>query len=193
MFTGIVAAIGRIESIEALDDPAGSAAAGVRLTIEAGSLGLADVAIGDSIAIQGACMTAVSIDGNRFVVEVSRESLSKTAGLDRIGEVNLEKALRLADRLGGHAANIDLEVQGLPKGVTFTPTSTVSQWAEMQTIALGTAKLDPSCWRNVRDAPDSRARLGAPWETNSVGITSQSYQNSGRGTGRRWLLSRTGT
>ena len=119
MFTGIVAAIGRIESIEAFDDPAGKADAGVRLTIEAGTLGLADLAIGDSIAIQGACMTAVSIDGNRFVVEVSRESLSKTAGLDRVSEVNLEKALRLADRLGGHL--VSGHVDGLGEVVRFEP------------------------------------------------------------------------
>nr|HRO58867.1 riboflavin synthase [Burkholderiaceae bacterium] len=98
MFTGIIAALGRIERIEPLgagDD------AGCRLTIDAGGLDLSDVALGDSIAIQGACMTAVAIDGQRFSVDVSRESLSKTAGLDRPGEVNLEKALRLADRLGG--------------------------------------------------------------------------------------------
>jgi riboflavin synthase len=97
MFTGIVAAVGRIETVESL-----GADAGVRLTIHAGSLGLGDVALGDSIAIQGACMTAVSIDGERFCVEVSRESLACTAGLDAPGEVNLEKALRLSDRLGGH-------------------------------------------------------------------------------------------
>jgi riboflavin synthase len=97
MFTGIVAAVGRIETVESL-----GADAGVRLTIHAGSLGLTDVALGDSIAIQGACMTAVSIDGDRFCVEVSRESLACTAGLDTPGEVNLEKALRLSDRLGGH-------------------------------------------------------------------------------------------
>ena len=95
MFTGIVAAVGRIESVQPLGD-------GVRLSVDAGSLGLDDVAIGDSIAIQGACMTVVARDGRRFTVEVSRESLDKTVGLDRAGEVNLEKALTLADRLGGH-------------------------------------------------------------------------------------------
>jgi riboflavin synthase len=97
MFTGIVAAVGRITGVETLGE-----GAGVRLTVESGTLGLGDVAIGDSIAIQGACMTAIEVDGTRFVVEVSRESLSKTVGLDAPGEVNLEKALRLADRLGGH-------------------------------------------------------------------------------------------
>ena len=95
MFTGIVAAVGRIESVEPLGD-------GARLSVDAGVLGMDDVATGDSIAIQGACMTVVARQGNRFTVEVSRESLDKTVGLNRPGEVNLEKALRLSDRLGGH-------------------------------------------------------------------------------------------
>lgn len=110
MFTGIVAAVGRIERIEPLGD-------GVRLTVDAGTLGLDDVAIGDSIAIQGACMTAVLIEGNRFSFDVSRESLSKTVGLDRTGEVNLEKALRLSDRLGGHL--VSGHVDGLGEVVRF--------------------------------------------------------------------------
>jgi riboflavin synthase len=114
MFTGIVAAVGRIERIEPLGE-----GSGVRLTVDAGALGLADVAIGDSIAIQGACMTAVAIDGDRFAVEVSLESLDKTAGLDRPGEVNLEKALRLADRLGGHL--VSGHVDGLGEVVVFEP------------------------------------------------------------------------
>lgn len=114
MFTGIVAAVGRIERIESLGE-----GAGVRLLVDAGTLGLADVAIGDSIAIQGACMTAVSIDGNRFAVDVSLESLDKTAGLDTPGEVNLEKALRLADRLGGHL--VSGHVDGLGEVVVFEP------------------------------------------------------------------------
>lgn len=114
MFTGIVAAVGRIERIESLGE-----GAGVRLLVDAGALGLADVAIGDSIAIQGACMTAVSIDGARFAVDVSRESLDKTAGLDSPGEVNLEKALRLADRLGGHL--VSGHVDGLGEVVVFEP------------------------------------------------------------------------
>jgi riboflavin synthase len=114
MFTGIVAAVGRIERI----DPLGEGA-GVRLTVDAAGLGLGDVAVGDSIAIQGACMTAISIDGTCFVVEVSRESLSKTAGLDAPGEVNLEKALRLSDRLGGHL--VSGHVDGLGEVAVFEP------------------------------------------------------------------------
>jgi riboflavin synthase len=98
MFTGIVTALGKILSIQAL----GGADAGVRLSIDAGSLGLHDVALGDSICIQGACMTVVEIVGNTFSIDVSRESLSKTAGLYEVGDVNLEKSLTLATKLGGH-------------------------------------------------------------------------------------------
>ena len=98
MFTGIVAAVGRITEVK----PLGGAEAGVRLAIDAGSLGLDDVALGDSIAVEGACMTVVHKDGNSFAVEVSRESLLKTAGLAAPGEVNLEKALSLSTKLGGH-------------------------------------------------------------------------------------------
>ena len=99
MFTGIVAAVGSIKSVAPL---AGGNDAGVRLAIDAGGLPLADVALGDSIAINGACMTVVEKDERAFTVDVSRESLNRTAGLDQPGEVNLEKALTLAERLGGH-------------------------------------------------------------------------------------------
>ena len=98
MFTGIVAAVGRIDSIvPQSQDPA----AGVRLNVDAGGLDLADVALGDSISIQGACMTVIEKTPTHFAVDVSRESLNKTAGLDKPGPVNLEKALRAHDRLGG--------------------------------------------------------------------------------------------
>jgi len=74
----------------------------VRVAIEAGALGLGDVSVGDSIAVNGVCLTVVKRAKGTFEVEVSRETLSCTAGLDRAGEVNLEKALRLSDRLDGH-------------------------------------------------------------------------------------------
>jgi riboflavin synthase len=95
MFTGIVAAVGNIASISPL-------AEGKRLAIDAGALGLDDVGIGDSIAVSGCCLTVVGKQDNRFFVDVSKESLACTAGLDAAGPVNLEKALRLADRIGGH-------------------------------------------------------------------------------------------
>lgn len=96
MFTGIVAAVGRIESVRALTD-------GVRLVVHGGGLRLDDVAIGDSVALSGACMTVIAHDGERFEVDVSGESLARTVGLDVAGRrINLEKALRVGDPLGGH-------------------------------------------------------------------------------------------
>ena len=99
MFTGIVAAVGNIRSVTPL---AGGFDAGVHLEIDAGGLPLADVGLGDSISINGACMTVVEKTDAAFWVDVSRESLNCTVGLDAPGEVNLEKALTLAERLGGH-------------------------------------------------------------------------------------------
>jgi riboflavin synthase len=116
MFTGIVAAVGSILSVKPLE---GGSFAGVRLQIDAGALALDDVALGDSIAINGACMTVVEKTGNAFAVDVSRESLNRTAGLDQPGEVNLEKALTLAERLGGHL--VSGHVDGLGTVHSFEP------------------------------------------------------------------------
>lgn len=112
MFTGIVAAVGSIRRVE----PIGGGS-GARLRVEAGGLSLDDVAIGDSIAIQGACMTVVGLADGAFDVDVSRESLSLTVGLDAPGPVNLEKALTLADRLGGHL--VSGHVDGVAEVVRF--------------------------------------------------------------------------
>jgi riboflavin synthase len=101
MFTGIITGVGRIVA----SHPLGSSLAhGRRLTLETPTGYLDDVSLGDSIAINGACMTATTLDlpGRRFTVDVSAESLARTCGLDQEGEVNLEKALRANDRLGGH-------------------------------------------------------------------------------------------
>ena len=95
MITGIITAVGKIKSATPVGD-------GLHLQIEAPANYLDDVALGDSIAIQGACMTATHIESNTFSLDISRESLNKTVGLDVVGPVNLEKALRLNDRLGGH-------------------------------------------------------------------------------------------
>ena len=95
MFTGIITAVGQIKSAQAKGD-------GLYLVVEVPSGYLDDVVLGDSIAIQGACMTATELTSNTFALDISRESLNKTMGLDKVGPVNLEKALRLNDRLGGH-------------------------------------------------------------------------------------------
>ena len=95
MFSGIIAAVGRISLVERARD-------GLRLAIDSGRLGLRDVSVGNSITVNGACLTVVKRGKKRFSVDVSRETLRVTAGLDREGEVNLEKALRLSDKLDGH-------------------------------------------------------------------------------------------
>ncbi len=116
MFTGIVQAVGRIASVEPLqlgDD------AGVRLTVDAPDFPLARTRLGDSIAIQGACMTVVAFSGQVFKVDVSRESLNRTVGLDAPGEVNLEHAMRLGDSLDGHL--VSGHVDGVGRVARFEP------------------------------------------------------------------------
>ena len=110
MFTGIVAATGKITSVQ----PQGTGSdAGVRLTIDSGSLPMDDVAVGDSIAINGACMTVTAKTASGFCIDVSRESLNRTAGLDGLNEVNLEKAMTMSDRLGGHMVSGHVDGQGV--------------------------------------------------------------------------------
>lgn len=102
MFSGIVTAVGRISSSKPRGD-------GVRLRIDAPAFGMDDVAIGDSIAVQGVCLTVVAKDPGGFEAEVSRATLDVTNGLEQGREVNLEKSLRMADRIGGHlvAGHVD--------------------------------------------------------------------------------------
>ncbi|MEK6421819.1 MAG: riboflavin synthase, partial [Burkholderia gladioli] len=132
MFTGIVAAVGRIESIAPLGTEAD---AGIRLVVRAGGLDLGDVALGDSIAIQGACMTAIEATAETFTVDVSRESLNKTVGLSEPGEVNLEKALRAHDRLGGHI--VSGHVDGLGTVTHFAPVGESHELRVLAPKALG--------------------------------------------------------
>lgn len=113
MFTGIITATGHIKNIDSLGD---LTTHGKRLTVETPFDYLSDVGLGDSIAINGACMTVTSLHANCFTVDVSVESLDKTTGLTNLGRVNLEKALRANDRLGGHL--VSGHVDGLGK-VTF--------------------------------------------------------------------------
>ncbi|WP_175962609.1 riboflavin synthase [Burkholderia pyrrocinia] len=122
----MVAAVGRIESI----DPLGTSRRRVRLTALAGGLDLADIAPGDSIAIQGACMTVIEKTDAAFDVDVSRESLNRTVGLAQPGEVNLEKALRAHDRLGGHI--VSGHVDGLGTVSRFAP---VGESHELRVVA----------------------------------------------------------
>lgn len=110
MFTGIIQAVGKIEKVTPLGD-------GYRLTINAGGLDMGDVQLGDSIALQGACMTVVEMSTTHFSIDISAESINKTTGLNAPGFVNLEKALRVNDRLGGHL--VSGHVDGIGAVVTF--------------------------------------------------------------------------
>ncbi len=89
MFTGIVMAVGQIVRTAPLE-------------VQCGGLDLSDVAVGDSICVQGVCLTVTGTSAGRFTADVSQETLRVTTGLDRPGEVNLEKALAMGDKLGGH-------------------------------------------------------------------------------------------
>ena len=111
MFTGIIQAIGHIDTITAMDD-------NVALSIEASHLTLSDLQIGDSIAVNGVCLTATNLTKTHFTAHVSAETLKVTAGLNRQQAVNLEKALRLNDRLGGHL--VSGHVDGVGVVTAFT-------------------------------------------------------------------------
>jgi riboflavin synthase len=119
MFTGIITGVGRIVAVHALGS---SSTHGKRLAISCPADYLEDVALGDSIALNGACMTVTSLNTpeRQFAIDISAESLDKTAGLAAIGPINLEKALRANDRLGGHI------VSGHVDGI-----GTVSYFAEV--------------------------------------------------------------
>lgn len=112
MFSGIIADVGTITRTA---DRNG----GLRLSIQTRALGMEDVGLGDSIAVNGVCLTVIEKQGDAFTVDVSRETLNCTIGLEQQGgRVNLEKALRLADRLGGHL--VSGHVDGVGEVVEFT-------------------------------------------------------------------------
>lgn len=125
MFTGIVAAVGRIVSVEA-----GPSAR--RLVVDAAALDTGDVAIGDSIAVSGCCLTVVGIDqaggAARLAFDVSAETLACTTGLASPGEVNLEKALSLADRLGGHLMTGHVDGVATVAALEPAPASAPEAW-----------------------------------------------------------------
>ena len=144
MFTGIVAAVGRIEETTSHGD-------GLRLAITPGTLDVSDIGIGDSGAVNGCCLTVVAREAGpaapRLAFDVSGETLRCTVGLDAPGEVNLEKALRLADRLGGHL------MTGHVDGV-----GTVVAFAAVDGAAAG-SEPDATSWRLEIEAPGALARF----------------------------------
>jgi len=112
MFTGIIQTIGQIERITPMGED-------LKLNIACADLDMQDVQIGDSIAVNGVCLTAISVSKSHFEAHVSKETLSVTVGLGCTQPVNLEKALRLSDRLGGHL--VSGHVDGVGKVVLFEP------------------------------------------------------------------------
>lgn len=144
MFTGIVQAVGKVVAAEPRGD-------GLRLAIDPGALDVADVGIGDSIAVNGCCLTVIAREsaagGARLTFDVSGETLRCTAGLDGASDVNLEKALRLSDRLGGHL--MTGHVDGVGSVVSFAPvpaSEAKSDW-------------DVGSWRLEIEAPAPLARF----------------------------------
>ncbi len=121
MFTGIIQTVGRIARLE----PRGG---DVRLAVDTADLDMTDVQLGDSIAVSGVCLTAVTLEPRGFTADVSNETLSLTSlGALKAGDaVNLEKALRLADRLGGHL--VSGHVDGLGKVASITSDGRSQRW-----------------------------------------------------------------
>jgi riboflavin synthase len=151
MFTGIIQAVGHIDSITQAGDD-------VKLSIQATNLGLADVQIGDSIAVNGVCLTAAHLNSTHFEVHVSKETLNVSVGLNSKQAVNLEKALRLSDRLGGHL------VSGHVDGV-----GTVTQFTEVE-----------DCWLLAIRAPHAISKYIAKKGSicvNGVSLTVNSIEN----------------
>ena len=129
MFTGIIEAVGTVRAIEARGGD-------VRLTIAAAQLDRADIALGDSICVSGCCLTVVAQDGDALAFDVSNESLALTTlgGLRAGDAVNLEKALRLADRLGGHL--VSGHVDGVGTIVEIKPDARSQRWTIEAPAAL---------------------------------------------------------
>jgi riboflavin synthase len=152
MFTGIVQMVGRIAAASPQGD-------GVRIAVDTGLRSSGDVAIGDSVAVRGCCLTVVAIEGATLTFDVSAETLRCTTGLDRPGDVNLELALRMGDRLGGHL--MTGHVDGVGSVVAFAP------------VGAG----GDSSWRLDIAAPRELARFIAP--KGSIGVQGVSLTVNG--------------
>lgn len=121
MFTGIVQAIGRIANVAPHGD-------GVRIAVETNLHQGDGVAIGDSVAVRGCCLTVVAFDARTLTFDVSAETLRCTSGIDRAGEANLELALRMGDRLGGHLMTGHVDGTGVVAAFAPVPADRYGSW-----------------------------------------------------------------
>jgi len=112
MFTGIIQSVGQIDDVTSVGED-------IKLRIHVADLELGDVAVGDSIAVNGVCLTATAIEAPHFFAHVSKATLEVTSGLSTPQPVNLEKALRLSDQLGGHL--VSGHVDGVGTVTQFSP------------------------------------------------------------------------
>lgn len=134
MFTGIIQAVGHIDAITPIGED-------IRLSIQATALGLEDVQLGDSIAVNGVCLTVANFNNSHFEVHVSKETLNVSVNLNKSLAVNLEKALRLNDRLGGHL--VSGHVDGVGEVIGFEDLSNQN---------------NGECWRLVIRAPHALSK-----------------------------------
>lgn len=162
MFTGLVQAVGAIVAVRPLE-------AGVRIEIDARGLAPRRVGVGDSIAVNGACLTATALDGYRFAADVSAETLSKTAGLDRCHAVNLETSLALSEPLGGHLVTGHVDAVGAvlactPRGesvelVVQVPGSIARLLAVKGSVAVDGVSLTVNAVEDLPGGPDEGCRI----------------------------------
>jgi len=157
MFTGIIQAVGHISHLSE------SASGDARVTVAAGGLDLSDAQLGDSIACNGVCLTVVEKSADSFGVDVSGETFSCTIGFAPGDKINLEKAMRLSDRLGGHL--VSGHVDGVGEVIHFAPVSS----------------LDDGSWRLDIRAPERMARYLASKGSiavNGVSLTVNGVQGA---------------
>jgi len=174
MFAGIVQATGTIVRVDGLGF-------GRRLEIEAPTLGLDEVAIGDSIAVNGACMTVTAKTARTFSIDVSAESLAKTAGLDARGEVNLEKSLRLGDRIDGHLVSGHVDGTGIvhaiePRGesvllVVEAPAELARYFAYKGSITVNGVSLTINRVEDIAHAGQSPCRVSINLIPHTIAMT----------------------
>ncbi|MDO8719369.1 MAG: riboflavin synthase [Polaromonas sp.] len=188
MFTGIITGLGRIVAIQSLGS---SSHHGKRLTIETPAGYLNDVALGDSIALNGACMTATALDSgrNQFSIDISAESLDKTCGLTQTGVINLEKALRANDRLGGHI--VSGHVDGIGRVTHFAqvgeswelriraPRALSKYLAYKGSITVNGVSLTVNQVTDLTDDPDAMDQ--APGSEISINLIPHTVQNTALG------------